>query len=115
MVKTITAEQLYRKIKGEEALILVDVRAEDKYNHFHIKATNVEDINVPKTEIFSLEDKVEKVIPRLPKNSEIIITCTTGNSATTCANILSSRDYDVTVLEGGITAWKEYVSNKSLE
>lgn len=115
MVKMITAEELFRKIKAEQALVLIDVRTEDKYNQFHIDANTVEDINVPKMEIFALDDEVEKVIPQLPKNREMIITCTTGNSATKCANILSSRDYDVTVLEGGITAWKEYVSNESIE
>ncbi|PID01894.1 hypothetical protein CSV67_12400 [Sporosarcina sp. P2] len=111
----ITAEELFRKIQTEQALVLVDVRAEDKYNQFHIEANTVEDINVPKTEIFMLDDEVENVLPQLPKNREMIITCTTGNSATKCANILSSRDYDVTVLEGGITAWKEYISKESIE
>ncbi|WP_369803179.1 ASCH domain-containing protein [Sporosarcina sp. P2] len=115
MVKMITAEELFRKIQTEQALVLVDVRAEDKYNQFHIEANTVEDINVPKTEIFMLDDEVENVLPQLPKNREMIITCTTGNSATKCANILSSRDYDVTVLEGGITAWKEYISKESIE
>ncbi|PID24888.1 hypothetical protein CSV60_07485 [Sporosarcina sp. P7] len=111
----ITAEELFRKIQTEQALVLVDVRAEDKYNQFHIEANTVEDINVPKTEIYMLDDEVENVLPQLPKNREMIITCTTGNSATKCANILSSRDYDVTVLEGGITAWKEYISKESIE
>ncbi|WP_369823602.1 ASCH domain-containing protein [Sporosarcina sp. P7] len=115
MVKMITAEELFRKIQTEQALVLVDVRAEDKYNQFHIEANTVEDINVPKTEIYMLDDEVENVLPQLPKNREMIITCTTGNSATKCANILSSRDYDVTVLEGGITAWKEYISKESIE
>ncbi|WP_335696126.1 ASCH domain-containing protein [Sporosarcina ureae] len=115
MVKTITAEELLSKIKAEQELVLLDVRAEDKYNQFHIEANTVEDLNVPKTEIFALENEVEKVIPQLTKNKEMIITCTTGNSATKCATILSSKDYDVTVLEGGITAWKEYVSNESIE
>ncbi|PID14922.1 hypothetical protein CSV63_10795 [Sporosarcina sp. P34] len=115
MVKMITAEELFKKIQAEQALVLVDVRAEDKYNQFHIEANTVKDINVPKTEIFMLEDDVENVLPQLPKNGEMIITCTTGNSATKCANILSGRDYDVTVLEGGITAWKEYISKESIE
>ena len=115
MVKMITAEELFRKIKAEQAFVVVDVRAEDKYNQFHIEANTVEDINMPKTEIFTLEDEVEKVIPQLPQNREMIITCTTGNSATKCANILSTKGYDVTVLEGGITAWKEYISKESIE
>lgn len=91
MVKMITAEELFRKIKAEQAFVVVDVRAEDKYNQFHIEANTVEDINMPKTEIFTLEDEVEKVIPQLPQNREMIITCTTGNSATKCANILSTK------------------------
>ncbi|HLQ97547.1 MAG TPA: rhodanese-like domain-containing protein, partial [Candidatus Dormibacteraeota bacterium] len=32
-------------------------------------------------------------------------TCTTGNSAGKCADILEDKGYQVTVLEGGITAW----------
>jgi rhodanese-related sulfurtransferase len=49
----------------------------------------------------------------LPKDKEIIVTCTTGNSATRCATILSEKDYHVVVLEGGITAWKNYVETKA--
>ena len=115
MSKTITAKELFERIQTQDSLVLVDVRAEDKYNQYHIDATNVEDINVQKTEIFALEDATDKEIPQLPKNREIIITCTTGNSATKCANILTTKDYDVTVLEGGITAWKEHVSNESIQ
>ncbi|WP_153731425.1 rhodanese-like domain-containing protein [Sporosarcina obsidiansis] len=109
MVKTITPEELYKKMNAQEKLVLVDVRAEDKYNDFHIKGSSIEDMNIPKTEIFKLEDRGEQNLSTLPLNKEMIITCTTGNSATKCANILYERAYDVIVLEGGITAWKEYV------
>lgn len=113
MVKTITAEELYKKMQAQESLMLVDVRAEDKYNQFHIEGNGIEGVNVPKTEIFALEG--EQTIPSLPINKELIITCTTGNSATKCANILAEKDYDVVVLEGGVTAWKEYISKESVE
>lgn len=109
-IKTITAEELFEKMSAQEELVLVDVRAEEKYNDFHIKNANVSDMNIPKTEIFRLEDESEQNISILPMNQELIITCTTGNSATKCANILAERAYDVVVLEGGITAWKEFIN-----
>lgn len=114
MVKKITARELFEKINSEEPITVADVRAAKKYDQFHIEATNVENFNVPKNEIFALEYDEEKIIPQLPKNEEIIVTCTTGNSAAKCAALLN-KDYNVTVLEGGITAWKEYVSNESIE
>ncbi|WP_347815353.1 rhodanese-like domain-containing protein [Cytobacillus oceanisediminis] len=40
----------------------------------------------------------------MPKEKEIIVACTTGNSAAGCAAILTEI-----VLEGGITAWKEFI------
>lgn len=113
MIKTIAAEELYKKMQVQEKLLLVDVRAQNKYNEFHIEGNNVEGVNVPKTDIFALQEG--QAIPSLPVHKEMVITCTTGNSATKCANILAERNYNVVVLEGGITAWKEYVSKKSVE
>ena len=43
----------------------------------------------------------------IDENKEIIVTCTTGNSAKKCATILEEKGYQVTVLEGGLMAWKE--------
>lgn len=106
-LKKITAEDFYNKLKKEKFLLL-DVRAEEKYNDYHIVDSNVENLNINKKEIFKLEDAPSMDLT-LPKNREIVVTCTTGNSATKCASILSNLDYDVVVLEGGITAWKKYV------
>lgn len=110
-LQTITAEQLYKKMNAEEKVVLVDVRAEEKYNDFHIAGPTVESIHVPKTEIFALEGTEQRAPSSIPTTKEVIITCTTGNSATKCANILAEHDYQVVLLEGGITAWKDYVKN----
>ncbi|WP_144543979.1 rhodanese-like domain-containing protein [Cytobacillus oceanisediminis] len=45
----------------------------------------------------------------MPKEKEIIVVCTTGNFAAKCAAILSEKEYNSIVLEGGITAWKECI------
>lgn len=111
-VKKITPEELFQKMENQENILLLDVRAEEKYNNFHIKSSSINNLNIYKSDIFELEENKEEIIHSLPNDKEIIITCTTGNSATKCANILSEREYNVAVLEGGITAWKEYINTK---
>lgn len=108
-VKKITPEQLFEKMQKQGKVVLLDVRAEEKYKDFHIEDYNIENFNIVKNKIFDLDDTY---LEALPKDQEIIVTCTTGNSAAKCAAILSEKEYDVTVLEGGITAWKNYLEEK---
>lgn len=112
-MKTITPQQLQNKIQENEVIIL-DVRAQEKYELNHIKDTNVHSINIPKTNIFDL-DANKDAIASLPKGQEIIVTCTTGNSARKCAAILAGEDFQVTLLEGGITAWNEWLDKNEEE
>ncbi|MFE8699673.1 rhodanese-like domain-containing protein [Cytobacillus sp. FJAT-54145] len=102
-LRTITAKELSDKLKKNDVVHLLDVRAEEKYNDYHIKDPNIESLNIPKTQIFDLN---MEAINLLPKKEEIIVTCTTGNSASKCAKILSEKGLQVVVLEGGITEWK---------
>jgi rhodanese-related sulfurtransferase len=111
-LKRISPKELYEKMKDQENIVLLDVRSEEKYNDFHIEDSSIENLNIQKTDIFTLGENKEASITSLPKEKEIIVACTTGNSATKCATILSEREYDVIVLEGGITAWKEYLKTK---
>lgn len=106
-IKRIKAKELHERMKGGDKLVLLDVRAEEKYHEFHIDGSR----NIPKTTIFDLDGDESDTQLSLPKASEIIITCTTGNSAAKCAAILDTRDYQVTVLDGGLTAWKAYMSS----
>ena len=111
-IKTITPKELEERLKGNDQTYILDVRAEEKYNDFHIEAPRSKNFNIPKTTIFELEEKRDEEVASLPKNHEIVITCTTGNSAKKCAAILSEKNYNVTLLEGGITAWKEYLQSQ---
>lgn len=111
-LKKISPEDLYKKIKGQEKVVLLDVRAEEKYNDFHIEDPSIENLNINKTEIFNQAENGVTTFDSLPKGKEVIVTCTTGNSATKCATILSDNNYDVIVLDGGITAWKKYLETK---
>jgi len=103
--KKITPKELHERLQSGEKVLLLDVRGEEKYNEFHIKESR----NLPKNVIFQLEEKEDARLS-LPKDQEIIVTCTTGNSASKCAAILNTHDYHVTVLDGGLTAWKAYMN-----
>ncbi|WP_223589847.1 rhodanese-like domain-containing protein [Neobacillus bataviensis] len=107
-IKKISPKELHERLKDNEKVLLLDVRAEEKYNEFHIEDPQIQSVNIPKTSIFALEETPENSHLSLPKDQEIVVTCTTGNSAAKCANILDGRDHRVIVLEGGLTAWKEY-------
>ena len=111
-IKTISPKELEERLKENAQTYILDVRAEEKYNDFHIEAAKIKNFNIPKTTIFELEEKSDEEVASLPKNHEIIVTCTTGNSAKKCATILSRKNYNVALLEGGITAWKEYLQSQ---
>ncbi|MFZ7943021.1 MULTISPECIES: rhodanese-like domain-containing protein [Bacillaceae] len=104
--KKITPKELHERLQSGEKVVVLDVRAEEKFNEFHIK----ESLNLPKNIIFQLDGEEEGQIS-LPKDQEMIVTCTTGNSAAKCAAILDTHKYHVTVLDGGLTAWKAYLSS----
>jgi rhodanese-related sulfurtransferase len=108
-VQKITPKELHEKLRHNEKITLIDVRAEDKYRDFHIEDPMIEGQNIPKTEIFDLEESGGELA--IPKEKEIIMTCTTGNSAAKCANILDAKGHKVVLLEGGLTAWKEYMNS----
>lgn len=111
-VQKITPKELHERFQSERMLLLLDVRAEEKYNDYHIEAENKESRNIPKTIIFGLEEgggDLSRI--DLPTDREIVVTCTTGNSAAKCANILSRHHDSILLLEGGVTAWKEYINS----
>lgn len=106
-MKKITPKALATRIITDHALIL-DVRAKDKYETNPITGKNIENFHIPKTEILNFPEQKDQQDLNLPKNQEVIITCTTGNSASKCAAILHEKGYQVTLLEGGVTAWEAY-------
>ena len=103
----ISPQQLQQRMLEEIQVFILDVRAADKYDIDHIEGSSIESINIPKTIIF--ENESSDSVANLPKDQEIIVTCTTGNSARKCAAILKEKNFNVTVLNGGITAWKKFV------
>lgn len=104
--KIISPKELHERIQGKEKVVVLDVRAEEKFRDYHIEDSQVKSVNIPKTKIFELAEGDEPLA--LPKEGPFVVTCTTGNSAEKCAKILDDLGLEVEVLEGGLTAWKEF-------
>jgi rhodanese-related sulfurtransferase len=102
----ISAIELYQRLQQKNNVTIIDVRAEEKFQDYHIGKSR----NIPKTLIFNLNEGEEDLA--LPKDQELIIACTTGNSAAKCADILNEHGYKTVVLDGGLTAWKEFLQSK---
>lgn len=113
-MQKITAEELNHKLQTDRTIVL-DVRAKEKYESNPLKHKNIDNLHIPKTEIFNFADQDHDTTWDLPKNKEIIVTCTTGNSASKCVNILSEKGYQVTLLEGGITSWEAQQKEKKAD
>lgn len=102
----ISPKQFKEKL-AEQTMLVLDVRSEDKFAQNHLKHKNADTLNVPKQRIFASADPQQSIDLPFSKETEVIITCTTGNSAGKCADILYEKGYQVTVLEGGMTAWND--------
>src|SRR5699024_1961097 len=111
-MKKITPTQLKEKLNHKKMTIL-DVRSKEKFKIGHLKHENGENKNDHKKNIFELEETETNYTLPFPKDKEVILTCTTGNSATRCARIEEEKGYNATLLEGGMVAWnKEHTSAK---
>lgn len=110
-MKKITPQELQDKLKDEKVAIL-DVRTKEKFELGHLKHKNANNIHVLKTEIFELENATKEMALPFARDTEVIVTCTTGNSATRCTKILTEKGYNVTLLDGGMVAWNEALRNE---
>ena len=69
-LKKISPKELHERMQGEEKVLLLDVRAEEKYNEYHIEDSQVLCLNIPKTVIFNLEERDE--LAQISKDNVII-------------------------------------------
>jgi rhodanese-related sulfurtransferase len=90
----ISAEECKHLLQAKAAEV-IDVREAWEYNICHIGAPNVP------------MHTVTEAIASWDKTGKYVILCKTGKRAEAVANLLE-RDYgftDISILEGGITAW----------
>lgn len=104
-VRSITAEELHRKMSSGEDLVILDVRNETDYNEWKIEGKNLRTMNIPYFHF--LEDDVQ-VYAGLPKDAEIVIVCAKGGASHYVAEMLMEKGYNTCSLQGGMLAWSQF-------
>ncbi|MDZ5472277.1 rhodanese-like domain-containing protein [Bacillus sp. 31A1R] len=97
-IQTISTIELAEKLEQEansKNVVFIDVREPSEYEEGHIKGM----INVP---LSTLSTNTEM----LPKDSQIVIICRSGNRSMQAAKILEELGYNNIVnVDGGIMSW----------
>ncbi len=103
-VESVTPDELYERIDAGDAVTLLDVRATDEYEKWHIDGENVESINVPYFEYLA-DDPDDELFDPVPEDEEVTVLCAKGGSSEYIAGLFAERNYDVNHLEDGMKGW----------
>ena len=98
-MKTITPEEVKKRLDANESLHLIDVRQPDENAEF-----NIGGVLIPLGRIQSMDtDEIENL-----KDEEVICYCRSGNRSGQAALILQQLGFtNVKNLTGGMLAWRE--------
>lgn len=91
---------------NKKSLFILDVRNEGDFADWKIEGENFEYLNIP---YFELLDGVEDLLPKLPKDKDILVVCAKEGSSIMVADLIQEEGLDVGYLEGGMKAWSSYI------
>ncbi|WP_231186984.1 MBL fold metallo-hydrolase [Haladaptatus sp. DYF46] len=113
-VESVTPDELYGRIDAGNEVTILDVRATDEYEKWHIDGENVETINVPYFEYLA-DDPDDELFEPVPTDEEVTVLCAKGGSSEYIAGLFAERDYDVNHLEDGMKGWARVLERKEIE
>ncbi|WP_040287374.1 MBL fold metallo-hydrolase [Sporosarcina koreensis] len=92
---------------GKQPLHIVDVRNEEAFADWKLEGEAFTYVNRP---YFDLLDGVEEFAAALPEDRELLVVCAKEGSSKLIAEMLSEAGRDAAYLEGGMSAWSEYLA-----
>ncbi len=104
-VNTITPAELWRELKSDSGVSIIDVREPREFRQGHIQGAKL----IPLPDI--LADPAQ-----VPKDKPVVLNCRAGRRSTRVAYELAQKGYDnLFVLEGGILAWEAAVLLEAID
>jgi len=104
--KTISAQELKRKLDAGQVGFLFDLRNEDEFKAWRIEGrSDFPVLNIPQ-EAFVGEEELH--LEKFPKDRQIITVCAHGDAARYAADQLRGFGLSAAGLEGGMDAWSEF-------
>jgi rhodanese-related sulfurtransferase len=102
-IKTITAQDLYRRLKLGHNVILIDIRSEQDYHRGHIPGATSYPL-----EGFDAQALIHKVCVPFPTKPTIYITCDSGKKSFEACEHLAQQGYEFIIrVDGGMKAWRQ--------
>ncbi|WP_327053488.1 MBL fold metallo-hydrolase [Halomicrococcus gelatinilyticus] len=112
-VETIEAETLKEQIDAGEDVTILDVRAEDEFDEWHIEGDSVEIANVP---YYGLVDGLdEEDLERIPEGDPLVVLCAKGGSSELIAEMLVEEGRDAVSLAEGMNGWATIYEYEEVE
>src|SRR5690606_28498012 len=102
-VRSITAEELHRKMEAGNVFIL-DVRNEEEYNDWKIEGKKTQSVNIPYFAFLDEMDEEDEILSNLPKDKEIAVVCAKGGASDYVAQMLNEKGYTSSSLKDGMLA-----------
>lgn len=110
--KSITPEELKKKLDAGEVQFIFDLRAEDEFKSWKVEGRkDVPTMNIPQEDFVGEE---EKFFDRFPRDKEIITVCAHGDSSQYTAEMLAERGFNARGLKGGMDLWSEFYESRKL-
>ncbi|WP_338729038.1 MBL fold metallo-hydrolase [Haladaptatus sp. DJG-WS-42] len=103
-IAAVRPETLKERIDKGESVFLLDVRATEEFDQWHIDGKCVETENVPYFE-FLMDEDDDSLYAALPDDQEIIVLCAKGGSSEYVAALLEDRGFEVSHLQSGMNGW----------
>jgi rhodanese-related sulfurtransferase len=100
-IKSITALDLYRRLKLGHNVVLVDIRTQREFEKGHIPGATMYPL-----EEFNAKELIHKVCVPFPDLPTIYVTGASGSKAEEACQRLADEGYEyIIMLEGGMRAW----------
>lgn len=104
-MKSINVAELHNRMQADEGVFILDVRAANAYDDWHIQHKNATSANIQNSKLLKFGPQAYNEIP---KDREIITVCAKGSAAMESVEILEKDGYKAAYLEGGMQAWSEF-------
>lgn len=105
MVPNITVQELYDRLRGMDRVLILDVRAQEAFDEWHIDHPNAQVVNIQTSKL--IKEGPEAYL-EIPKDREVVTVCAQGVASMEAAEILRDHGYEAVSLAGGMRAWSEF-------
>ena len=93
----IYSQELKNRLDNNENTIIFDIRSKNEYELGHIPKSTFAVCN---------SETQKKIMPKLPKDSKIVLVSNDGQYASNMVSLMKSEGLDAVYLNGGMSSWK---------